>query len=187
LTKTDKEGTFLLHFLPHSLISYAVTYPSTASSSAPNPGSRAVSSTNPSPNSSSTFLSDAKKSLRRNKSLQSLNEASKEKETTFAKFLAARRPQNAQKEAVEEKAAGIGEGREVERDGYGEWSAVKVSSNGDGIGIGQETVDVFWCNGRRLEVRGQVKIGARIDSALYGVEQGAVCVKTKVSTFRAMT
>lgn len=120
--------------------------------------------------------------MRRNRSLQSLHEESKEKETGFAKFLAARRAPNAQKEAAEDQKAGLGEGKEVERDGYGAWNAVKMSESGDGVGVGHESIDVFWCDGKKLEVRGSIDIEAAVDDALHCPEHQAVCVRTKVSS-----
>ena len=41
-----------------------------------------------------------------------------------------------------ESAVELGEGKEVERDGYGQWSGIRISHDGEGIGWTDEAVDV---------------------------------------------
>ena len=80
--------------------------------------------------------------MRRSRSLVSLNtDEHKEKEGGFAKFLAARRPQGPPREVLEETKAGLGEASEVERDGYGDWTSVRISG-GDGLGIDADSIHV---------------------------------------------
>jgi hypothetical protein len=72
----------------------------------------------------------------------------KDKEMGFAKFLAARRADwhsgasKGQKDAPETPHVGLGEGVEVQRDGYGEWTSIKLRDNGEGAGIAQQEVAV---------------------------------------------
>lgn len=37
---------------------------------------------------------------------------------------------------------GLGEGKEVERDGYGHWTRIKLNENGEGVGWADDGVDV---------------------------------------------
>jgi len=179
----ERSASYLLHFLPHSLTSYPIEFATDATSPPAPIGNRAVSSGNPSPALGSNLTVDAEKSLRRNKSMQSLNEESKEKETGFAKFLAARRAQTPQREVSDETKAGIGEGIEVVRDGYGEWKSVKMSASGEGIGIGAEAVDLFRCDGKSLEVKGTVSGEGMVGDALFSAARGLLAIKTEVGRF----
>jgi len=177
----DALAAYLLHFLPHSLTSYPIDF-ATDATSPPTPiSNRAVSSGNPSQALGSNLTVDAEKSLRRNKSMQSLNEESKEKETGFAKFLAARRAQTPQREVSDETKAGVGEGIEVVRDGYGEWKSVKMSASGEGIGIGAEAIDLFRCDGKSLEVKGSVSGEGAVGDALFSAARGILAITVGVS------
>ena len=63
----------------------------------------------------------------------------------FAKFLAVRRGQPPVHVDLDEGIkAGIDEGKEVERDGYGDWTLVRVDEDGNGIGVSADAVDVSW-------------------------------------------
>jgi hypothetical protein len=65
----------------------------------------------------------------------------KEKERGFAKFLAARRNKGVE-EVVKEDKAGLGEGKEVERDGGGVWMEIWIGKDGTGIGVMEQGVEV---------------------------------------------
>ena len=83
--------------------------------------------------------------LRRNRSFASIREAIAQPtpEKGFAKFLAARRPRGPPKEdGGDASQIGIGEGKEVERDGYGAWTSFRMLSTGDGVGVAEDAVDV---------------------------------------------
>ena len=137
MSSTDKPERYILHFLPHSLTSYPIVFP--RAPPAPNASSNIRSVSSSQPGRSSTPQPGG---LRKSHSTLSLNEerAPKERETGFAKFLASRKAQP--KEEVEEVKAGIEEGIEVERDGYGDWTSIVMVSEGDGMGIGNQSVDV---------------------------------------------
>ena len=143
--KLTKTANHLLHFLPHSLTSYALTLPSssTVPQRASSPNNRAVSSAVPSPNLLRPRVSgEHERSIRRNRSMGNLEDEAHlhDKETGFAKFLAHRRP--ATKEEIISHKAAIGEGKEVERDGYVDWSTVRLDDSGNGLGIRENAVDV---------------------------------------------
>ena len=73
----------------------------------------------------------------------------KHAETGFAKFLASRRPHGeAKSEKVPETIpAGLGESKEVERDGYGAWSIIRMNADGMGVGVGDGAIDVSLSEG----------------------------------------
>lgn len=136
----------LLHFLPDSLTSYPIIFPAVKTTATASTPGRSVSSAVPSPNllRPANVGPESERLLRKSHSSESLRDQSgKDKETGFAKFLAARRPQGAPKEGLEEeRKAGIGEGAEVERDGYRQWIRVSVEPDGKGFGYSGNTVDV---------------------------------------------
>jgi hypothetical protein len=65
----------------------------------------------------------------------------KDKEKRFTKFLA-KRPPNQKAEQVDKSLPGIGEGVEVERNGYAPWTRVVLQPSGAGAGISRDSVDV---------------------------------------------
>jgi hypothetical protein len=153
--QADKVASYMLHATPASLTSYPITFPSGAippSISTSVTGSpQILRSSSPAPTSNRPEAA-----LRRTGSLASLRSTASthtshpesKAEKGFAKFLAARRADwqggAGQVEEREEQAdvrLGIGEGVEVERDGYGCWKAIVVKGK-DGLGVGDDTVDV---------------------------------------------
>jgi hypothetical protein len=134
-------GNFLLHSTPTSLTSYPIIFPpptpshSNVPTRVSTPAPRSVSSTQASPNPDSV--------IRRAESFASLRdvEPSREKERGFAKFLAGRRNKGVEEKEKEDKV-GLGEGKEVERDGGGLWSKIKLEPNGAGLGMARDAVDV---------------------------------------------
>lgn len=152
--------SYLVHATPNSLTSYPILFPSAIPSVPPSraptphgtPHHRAVSSAVPSPilRTAATVPSD--QGLRKTRSVTSIRDAAAEPvhpkaEKGFAKFLAARRADWGGKSHMKgnmsgDAQLGIGEGVEVERDGYGAWKTIKLKENGDGVGLAEGCVDV---------------------------------------------
>lgn len=163
-------GSYLLHATPSSLTSYPIIFPSPPSGPSSrhetpraSPALRSVSAVAPSPTVPQGIAHlgepkshDEEPLLRRNRSLASVREVAenphhdkeKDKEKGFAKFLAARRADwqsgasKGQKDMPEAPHVGLGEGVEVQRDGYGEWASIKLRDNGEGAGISRGEVAV---------------------------------------------
>jgi hypothetical protein len=149
----ERLANHLLHFLPHSLTSYPVHFPSSVAASMHFSGNRSVSSTAASTNilRPGTPLAEREKALRKTHSSASLqDDATREKETGFAKFLASKRPQPQPRNSDVESKAGVGEGKEVERDGYCDWTHVLVQLDGHGLGHNDESIDVSCQSDSRL-------------------------------------
>ena len=116
---------------------------------------RAVSSLNPSsilaptPRLGSPAI-DGEPVVRRNRSFASLRDTAQEqpKEKGFAKLLAVARKADWQgkpsgKEEEEgRKAIELGEGKEVERDGYGHWTKFIIRNDGQGLGLSSDAIHV---------------------------------------------
>jgi hypothetical protein len=84
--------------------------------------------------------------LRRNRSFASIKEPEHQyQEKGFAKFLAAKRADwqghKGHKDVAETVRAGVGEGWEVQRDGYGEWRRLVIDDE-RGAGLSPTSVDV---------------------------------------------
>ncbi len=149
-----------MHATATSLTSYPILFPSTISSMPPSraptprgmPNLRVASSAFPSPLLRSTTPTPSEPALRGTHSFTSLRDAANEPvlprpEKGFAKFLAARRVDWSGKRqnidgGSDESQIGIGEGVEVERDGYGAWNFIRMNENGEGVGVAEDAVDV---------------------------------------------
>ncbi|ORX37934.1 hypothetical protein BD324DRAFT_623874 [Kockovaella imperatae] len=177
----------LLHFLSLSLMSYPIQSPSMAVQSSQEPDRqsspfpRAVPAvlTTPSlsilrsatPNPSTSSRRDDPP-LRKNKSYVALRpetedatpvRADKSETDRGLSGLLGRRkaPKVSSAKAQDDAPLSIGEGKEVERDGFGEWVGIKMSSDGEGLGWTDDAVDVFTCDGLKLKVQGSITISAR--------------------------
>ena len=167
----DKEDQYLLHFSSESLTSYPLKRPSPPQSPIPpsarhaSPLPRAVTAafssqnlsilrpSTPNPTAGSSLLSvKDDQPLRRNKSFTSLRPEAAERPSRLEADhglgrLLGRRLRSGSKGTTEPEGNStenlqLGEGREVERDGYGEWTQVVLKSDGEGAGVSDEAVDV---------------------------------------------
>ncbi|OCF37103.1 hypothetical protein I316_01008 [Kwoniella heveanensis BCC8398] len=176
-----KTGSFLLHSTMTSFMSYPIIFPAISAGSQQatpqaraSPQVRSVSSMIPSPymRSATPDPSHSRQSsqnhhgLRKSASHTHLpapysSGAGKEKEGGFAKFLAAKRADWSRKgkeeDKPEEPSPGIGEGKEVERDGGGGWDNIAVVGR-EGLGWKGDAIDLFSCDGTKLEVRGTITL-----------------------------
>ncbi|ODO06895.1 hypothetical protein I350_04255 [Cryptococcus amylolentus CBS 6273] len=177
--------SYLLHATPTSLMSYPIIFAPDDHPSKSPPGqqarhvSAALPSRSPTPN-----IASSAGSVRKSRSSSNLTSDpshhpspdTSEKEKSIHNFLSLpngphwpsrkKEPEKAE-EAL--PAAGLGEGREVERDGYGHWERMVLGEGGEGEGAGwsEYGVDVFSCDGKSMQVRGsipvQVKAGETLD------------------------
>nr|XP_019043333.1 hypothetical protein I302_07908 [Kwoniella bestiolae CBS 10118]OCF22263.1 hypothetical protein I302_07908 [Kwoniella bestiolae CBS 10118] len=179
----NDDESYLMHCTPTSLTSYPIIFPSSAPSTTATPALkaspqiRAVSSAFSSPYlRSSTPDPSAQRSressLRKSASYTHLKESAsspllgdhpkedREKEKGFAKFLARRDwgRKGKEDEKPEEPSPGIGEGKEVERDGGGGWDGIAVHGQNEGAGWKDGSIDVFWTDGKKLRIRGNVSL-----------------------------
>lgn len=152
--------TFLLHSTHASLTSYTIRRGQALTTERPQrPSSaggvkqpRATSSAHPTPQRHpETPPSDAEQPLLRSSrsvaSLRDAQPASSSEHKSFAKFLAAKkadwRGEKADKEEPKDTSTvQLGEGREVERGGGGSWDRIMLRSNGEGLGIVKDAIDV---------------------------------------------
>ncbi|WVQ79391.1 hypothetical protein IAT38_001488 [Cryptococcus sp. DSM 104549] len=171
------DTNYLIHATPSSLTSYPVIFPPVHTPSPSpqlraTPQQRATSSAYPSPahlRAPTPEISHSKESaasaLRKSASAHDLSERGDKHEKGFAKFLAARRADWSRKgkedEKVEEVVPGLGEGSEVERDGYGHWKRIVLDVTGEGVGWGDDSVDMFQCDGKTMWVKGSVVAGGK--------------------------
>ncbi|WWC92997.1 uncharacterized protein L201_007961 [Kwoniella dendrophila CBS 6074] len=182
---------YLLHSTSTSFMSYPINFPSQPPSKNPtpimkaSPQIRAVSSAVPSNYARSSTpdpahvrtreLSREQPSLRKSASYTHLKESAstpllehskeeKEKEKGFAKFLARRdwvSKKAKEEDKPEELSPGIGEGKEVERDGGGGWTNILVHENGEAVGWKDDAVDIFWIDGKQMQMRGTITLPAK--------------------------
>lgn len=104
-------------------------------------------------------------------------------ETSLAKFLATRRTSK-KTETVSEFpiAVGVAEGVEVQRDGGGHWTCIRLHDNGQGIGIGGDHAEVFDFDGAKLNVRGSITVEGKIIEADFTTGWHDVCIVTDTET-----
>lgn len=128
-----------------------------------------------------------RKSASSSRLLDSHQSHAHEKEHSFARFLARRTDWSKKKD--EEHGSqpiinpGLGEGKEVERDGYGHWTRIKLKENGEGVGWTDDGVDVshfvpnrssstggltvvqeFHCDGKSMWVKGTISWTERVSA-----------------------
>ncbi|WWC65680.1 uncharacterized protein I303_108301 [Kwoniella dejecticola CBS 10117] len=185
---------------------------STASAPSPamkaSPQARAVSSIFPSPLMRSSTPDPAQQrirespnpqaTIRRSASYTHLKESSsspllgidhpkEEKKEGFAKFLARRdwRGKGREEDKPDEPQPGIGEGKEIERDGGGGWSRIIVHNDGEGAGWGHDHVDLFWTDGKQLQLRGAIALllETQIHQVTFSNQWRDFIVATKDCTF----
>ncbi|WVF68617.1 hypothetical protein IAT40_003387 [Kwoniella sp. CBS 6097] len=119
---------------------------------------------------------------------ESSNGGSKEKEGGFAKFLAAKRADWSRKGKEEDKpedpSPGVGEGKEVERDGGGGWEGIEIVDR-EGLGWKADAIDIFLCDGAKLKVRGTITLSNKQNTvqALFTTGWKTVVVKTDDRVF----
>lgn len=172
----DGDTNYLIHATPTSLTSYPIIFPQYKASC---PGSLQLQprhsssafpsrSHTPNPESSDASSSLLRKSASSSRLLDSHQSQAYEKEHSFAKFLARRTDWSKKKD--EEHGIqptihpGLGEGKEVERDGYGHWTRIKLHENGEGVGWTDDGVDEFQCNGKSMWVKGTISWTERVSA-----------------------
>ncbi|WWD20135.1 hypothetical protein CI109_104611 [Kwoniella shandongensis] len=200
----DAETNFIIHATPQSLTSYPIIFPSlpTNSSNSPlpktSPQLRSSSSLLPSsiarsatPNPSQ--VKEQHEGLRKSASHSQLKEAAETSsandrpEKGFAKYLAVKRADWGRKgkdeDKVEEVIPGIGEGKEVERDGYGNWKRIKLCADGDGVGWADDAVDLFHCDGKTMSVRGTMSTPSKqvVKDVAFSSNWRDVVIRTETS------
>ncbi|OXG25397.1 hypothetical protein C367_03219 [Cryptococcus neoformans Ze90-1] len=161
----DNDTNYLIHATPTSLTSYPIIFPQckpSPSSSQPRHSSAAYSSRSHTPNLESSDASSSllRKSASSSRLLDPHQFHSHEKEHSFARFLARRTEWSKKKDEEHGDQPiiqpGLGEGKEVERDGYGHWTRIKLNENGEGVGWADDGVDEFQCDGKSMWVKGTI-------------------------------
>ncbi|EIW71713.1 hypothetical protein TREMEDRAFT_27484 [Tremella mesenterica DSM 1558] len=168
----NDQTNYLIHATATSLTSYPIIFPKISGPSSLSPSSlsghpnqnlqdpdmtqqqnrpsqlRAVSSANVSPNIQPLHaLEGNEPAPRRNRSLVSLREGEQQKERRFARFLAVKKmdwpiKSGVKEQKEEQRSVELGEGCEVERDGYGHWKKLILHVNGEGLGISDDVAHV---------------------------------------------
>lgn len=98
----------------------------------------------------------------------------------------------------------MGEGKEVERDGYGHWTRIKLNENGEGVGWADDGVDVsgfisnrssstgrltaaqeFQCDGKSMWVKGTISFtkGVLAREVVFSKSWGSVVILRTVRVF----
>ncbi|ORY34903.1 hypothetical protein BCR39DRAFT_515490 [Naematelia encephala] len=198
----NDNSSYILHTTATSFLSYPIIFP-------PSPSPLPSRSTTPKPNKSGTTspgLSVFRPStpsatsgsgkdengIRNTRSPVSIRDGDGSKETGFAKFLAARRAdwhgaQDKDRDSMKsDQSVGIGEGIEVERDGHGGWTRIQVANGGEGVGLSDDAIDLFVCNGTRLQIKGTITLptAARVNQADALAGWKEVYVRTDDSVLR---
>ncbi|KIR29487.1 hypothetical protein I307_01393 [Cryptococcus deuterogattii 99/473] len=172
----DGDTNYLIHATPTSLTSYPIIFPQYKASCPgslqfqPRHSSSAFPSRShtPNPESSDASSSLLRKSASSSRLLDSHQSHAHEKEHSFARFLARRTDWSKKKD--EEHGSqpiinpGLGEGKEVERDGYGHWTRIKLKENGEGVGWTDDGVDEFQCDGKSMWVKGTISWTERVSA-----------------------
>lgn len=172
------EASYLLHATPTSVMSYCLSFPNTPPPSGTSTP-RAVSA--PSPSTSSTLLKPD--GPRRGGALANLRAPRSPRQdghqSGLAKFLAARRIAKKPGAVERHTPAGVEQGVEVERDGGGHWRSIRLHDNGQGVGLGDEHVDVFEFDGAKLTVRGSLAISDGVSKdVVFTAGWQDVCIVT---------
>ncbi|WVQ75054.1 hypothetical protein IAR50_004663 [Cryptococcus sp. DSM 104548] len=172
-------GNYLLHATPTSLISYPIIFPPEyhPSKSSQTRQARHVSAALPSPSSTPNATSTAASGRRSRSSSNLTTDTSHpsppshtEKDKGIHNFLSLptgphwpSRKKEPEKAEEAPPAAGLGEGKEVERDGYGHWEGMVLEQDGGGEGAGWSGygVDLFSCDGKSMQVKGTIPVQAR--------------------------
>nr|XP_019009161.1 uncharacterized protein I206_05807 [Kwoniella pini CBS 10737]OCF47942.1 hypothetical protein I206_05807 [Kwoniella pini CBS 10737] len=179
----NQDSSYLLHCTSTSLTSYPIVFPSTpdASSATESPAIKA----SPQIRAVSASFAHLKESV----SSPSLgdNHPKEEKKEGFAKFLARRdwRVKGKEEDKVDEQQPGIGEGAEMERNGGGDWNRIAIHEDGEGAGWGDNDVDLFWTDGKKLDLRGSIHLQSKegINQALFTRGWGTVVVRSRNQEF----
>ena len=168
----DNQTDYLLHFSSDSLTSYPLKHQSPPQSPIPpiarhaSPLPRAVTAafssqnisllrpSTPGPSAEPSSLSaKGDQPIRKNTSFTSLRPEAAERlpkvdvDRSLGRLLGGKRLRSGSKSHTEagteaEATLQLGEGREVERDGYGEWARLILKSDGEGVGLVDTAVDV---------------------------------------------
>ncbi|RXK36360.1 hypothetical protein M231_06397 [Tremella mesenterica] len=162
----NDQVNYLIHATATSLTSYPIIFPQISGPSSLSPSSL---SGHPNQNLQDPNMTQQQNrpsqlrapAPRRNRSLVSLREGEQQKERGFARFLAVKKmdwqiKSGVKEQKEEQRSVELGEGCEVERDGYGHWKKLILHVNGEGLGISDDVAHVFWCDGKTLHVRGTI-------------------------------
>lgn len=188
-------ANYLIHATPTSLTSYPIIYskhkasPSSSLQLHPGHSSAAYPSRSHTPNLESSDASSSllRKSVSSSRLLDPHQSHPHEKEHSFARFLARRTDWSKKKDEEHGDQPiihpALGEGKEVERDGYGHWTRIKLHENGEGVGWADDGIDVsssianrsnstgrltavqeFQCDGKSLWIKGTISWTKRVSA-----------------------
>lgn len=191
----DGDTNYLIHATPTSLTSYPIIYsqhkasPSSSLQLHPGHSSAAYPSRSHTPNLESSDASSSllRKSVSSSRLLDPHQSHPHEKEHSFARFLARRTDWSKKKDEEHGDQPiihpALGEGKEVERDGYGHWTRIKLHENGEGVGWADDGIDVsssianrsnstgrltavqeFQCDGKSLWIKGTISWTKRVSA-----------------------